>query len=156
MTGGDAVDCRKYRTLISREMDGEAREAERAGIARHVESCASCAAFRDSALRAASIHRTMPQKALNPIIVASICATALEPREVRAGRGWLRFALPAAAAAVFVLGFWVGSLMHEQYGGESASTLASGSAGLELEYLDEYPPGSFGDILAASYEGGLK
>jgi hypothetical protein len=98
----------------------------------------------------------MPRRAASPRLVASICAAALESREARAARGWLRFALPAAAAAVFVLGFWVGSLMHERYGGGSASSLASGAAGLELEYLDEYPPGSFGDILAASYEGGLE
>ncbi len=150
------MDCRKYRALISRELDGEAGESERAGIARHVESCGPCAAFRESVRRAASIHRAMPRRAASPRLVASICAAALESREARAARGWLRFALPAAAAAVFVLGFWVGSLMHERYGGGSASSLASGAAGLELEYLDEYPPGSFGDILAASYEGGLE
>lgn len=68
--------------------------------------------------------------------------------------GWLRFALPAAAAAVFVLGFWIGSLMHEQYRGEAVSTVASGTEALDLEYLDEYPPGSFGYILTTSYEGG--
>jgi predicted anti-sigma-YlaC factor YlaD len=150
------MDCRTCRILISREIDGEAAGADRAGFDRHLGSCAYCASFRDSARRANAVHRAIPERAPSPRLVASILAATVERREIPRTRWWLRIAVPAAAAAVFVLGFWVGSLMHERYGGESASTLAGGAAGLELEYLDEYPPGSFGDILAASYEGGME
>lgn len=149
------MDCGKCRLLISREIDGIATPAESSAAARHVDSCASCASFRELARRSVAIHRALPSRVPSARLVASICAAAAGARVVPWPGRWLRFALPAAAAAVFILGFWVGNLMRERYGGEEASTLAAGAAaGLELEYLDECPPGSFGNIFAASYEGG--
>ncbi len=148
------MDCRKWRALVSRELDGELDGADRGGLERHVERCARCAAFRELIREAASIHRSGPERDPSPRLVASILAEAGAARRSPRIGGWLRFAVPAAAAAVFVLGFWVGSLMHERFGGEGVSTVASGAMGLDLEYLGDSPPGSFGNIVTVSYEGG--
>ena len=148
------MDCRRYRTIASRELDGECGDDERFELARHIDSCAACRAFRELAREAASLHRASPEIDPSPRLVASILREAGGTRAFSWKRRWLALAVPAASAAVFVLGFWVGSLMHEQYGGVGVSTTASEVDGLGLEYLDESPPGSVGNVLAASYEGG--
>jgi predicted anti-sigma-YlaC factor YlaD len=147
------MDCRKCRTLISRELDGESTNTSREELKRHLESCDACREFRARVHSMMSIHRLMPETPCSPRLVASILAEAAGKRKASWMHGWLRFAVPAAAAAVFVLGFWIGSLMHDQYESAGVAAVASATEGLELEYLDECPPGSFGYLLTASYEG---
>jgi anti-sigma factor RsiW len=140
--------------LVSREVDGESIGDGRGELERHLASCDACRRFRERARSLQAVHRSLPEAPPGPRLIASILAAAGKRRESSPMRGWLRFAVPAVAAAVFVLGFWIGSLMHEQYRTAGASTLASGAEALELEYLDECPPGSFGSIFTVSYEGG--
>jgi len=145
------MDCRKFRNMVSRELDGELEEAVREGLDAHLASCAGCRRFREISLAGLSIHRAArdadPPASLLPSILAAV--------EVESRRspmpGWLRLAVPAAAAAAAVTGIWMGGLMHESYTPKSA---ASGADALELAYLDEFPPGSMGDILVDASEGG--
>ena len=145
------MECRKFRRMISRETDGEIEGAERAELERHCGSCAGCREFREECLVGLSVHRSVQEVAPPPSILPSILAAV----EGRPRRGWVpawpTFALPAAAVGAAILGFWVGGLMHESY---NPAATENHTDVLELKYLDEYPPGSFGDILTASYEGG--
>jgi len=145
------MECRKFRRMISRETDGEVEGAERAELERHCALCAGCREFREACLVGLSIHRSVREAAAPPSLLPSILA-AVEGRPRRGWvRGWPTFALPAAAVGAAILGFWVGGLMHESY---NPAATENHTDVLELKYLDEYPPGSFGDILTASYEGG--
>jgi predicted anti-sigma-YlaC factor YlaD len=143
--------CREFRMMISRELDGRGQEVGRERLEAHLVSCEGCRRFREMSLAGLSMHRSVkevePPRSLAPSIIA-----ALEARGNDGWiHGWLRFGVPAAATAAAGLGLWIGGLMHD-----SVMPLGSGNRAdvLELGYLDEYPPGSFGDILMASNEGG--
>ncbi len=145
------MKCQDFRKMISRTLDGAVERAKHEDLERHLASCSGCRAFQEVCLTGFSMHRSVQEADPPPSLLPSILAVVA----VRSRGGWVRgsfrFGLPAAAAAAALLGFWIGGLMHESYGPESAENHADV---LELKYLDEYPPGSFGDILTASYQGG--
>ncbi len=145
------MDCSNYRTMISRELDGEIEREEREALDRHVETCPDCREFRAALIETFTIHRQLGEVEPPATILPAVLAEVERPERVGWFRGWLRVAVPAAAALVMLLGFQIGDLLTE--------TLASGDMNeqaevLELDYLDEYPPGSLGDALALAVEGG--
>jgi hypothetical protein len=145
------MECRRFRRLVSREMDGAIETAERLELDRHIDSCVGCRRFRELSLAGLAMHRSAvavdPPGSLVPSIMTAV--------EARQGAGWLRgrlrFVVPAAAAAGAVLGVWIGGIIRESYVPKSAENHTDV---LELKYLDEFPPGSVGDVLMASNEGG--
>lgn len=145
------MECEKCRRMISRELDGAAAAFEKAEVERHIASCNSCASFLRTSRAAFAVHRSFAEVAPPISLLPSILA-AVEARP-KAGfiPGRLRFAMSAAAIAAAVLGFWIGGMVHESYVPKST---ASAEDILGLDYLDEYPPGSFGNILMASNRGG--
>jgi anti-sigma factor RsiW len=52
--------CDRVRSQVSLELDGELSELERMMVARHLERCADCQAFRDRAVEITSTMRTAP------------------------------------------------------------------------------------------------
>jgi len=144
------MDCREYRRIVSRELDGSVEETEGASLERHMESCPACRRFREAAFAAASLHRRIIEVAPPADLASSIVARAARRREGAWLGGWLRFAIPAAAAAA-VIGIWLGGVLTQHF---ASGTGSSRTDVLELEYLDEYPPGSMGDLLAVSDAGG--
>lgn len=145
------MECQKFRRMISREIDGVIGSAEQEALERHRASCAGCRAFQEACLTSLSMHRSVQEVAPPPSLLPSILAAVEGRPQIGWFRGWLKIALPAAASVAAILGFWVGGLMHENYAPADAENHTDV---LELKYLDEYPPGSFGDILTASYQGG--
>ncbi|MGD1049007.1 MAG: zf-HC2 domain-containing protein [Candidatus Krumholzibacteriaceae bacterium] len=145
------MDCGEFRKMISRRIDGAIESDGCPELDRHLDSCARCRRFAELSLAGLAIHRSMTEVDPPRFMVSSIMAAV----EARPGtewrRGWLRFAVPAAAAAAAVLGVWIGGLIRESYAPKSVESRADI---LELKYLDEFPPGSFGDIMMASNEGG--
>jgi predicted anti-sigma-YlaC factor YlaD len=145
------MDCRKFRTMISRELDGALDGAGRGELDAHLAVCEACRRFRELSLAGLSAHRSArdaePPASLLPSILAAV---EVAPRRRWTG-GWLRLAVPAAAAAAVVFGVWIGGLMRETY---APAVAGSQTDVLELTYLDEYPPGSMGEILMASNGGG--
>lgn len=145
------MECSKYRRMVSRELDGEIDAAGKSDLEGHLASCERCRSFRATSREAFSIHRAAVTAVPPPQLVGSILAAV----ESRPRMGWigarLGFAMSAATVAVAALGFWIGAAVHESYVPKVA---AISTDVLELSYLDEYPPGSFGDILTASFEGG--
>jgi predicted anti-sigma-YlaC factor YlaD len=145
------MECRKFRRMISRKLDGAIDGAEREKLESHLASCAECRGFEKLSLAGLSAHRFARELDPPPLLLPSI----LEAVEARDGTGWiggwLRFAVSVATAAAVVLGVWIGGLIRGSYvpnGTQNQTDV------LELKYLDEYPPGSFGYILMASSEGG--
>jgi len=145
------MDCRKFRRMVSRELDGALDGAGRADLESHLASCAGCRRFRDLSLAGLSVHSSVtevdPPSSLLPSILAAV---EVGPRWGWM-HGWLRLAVPTAAAAAVVFGVWIGGFMHKSYAPASAGNQTDV---LELTYLDEYPPGSLGDILMTSNGGG--
>jgi len=145
------MDCKEFRMMISRELDGAFEAVERERLDLHLAACAGCRRFKELSLAGLSMHRSVKEVEAPPSLAPSILAAVEARRDAGWIHGWLRVGVPAAAAAAAVLGIWVGGLIHE-----SCTPLSTGNHTdvLELGYLDEYPPGSFGDILMASNEGG--
>jgi hypothetical protein len=137
--------------MVSRELDGALDGAGREDLDTHLASCAGCRRFRDLSLAGLSVHSSVaevdPPSSLLPSILAAV---EVGPRRGWM-HGWLRLAVPTAAAAAVVFGVWIGGFMHKSYAPASAGNQTDV---LELTYLDEYPPGSLGDILMTSNGGG--
>ena len=145
------MDCRKFRKMVSRDLDGELDEAVQETLRAHLAFCAGCRRFREISLAGITMHRSAIGAEPSPSLLPSILAAVeVEPRR-RLMPGWLRFAVPTAAAAATVFGIWMGNLMHESYAPKGAAGVADA---LELAYLDEFPPGSMGEILMTTSEGG--
>jgi predicted anti-sigma-YlaC factor YlaD len=145
------MDCRKFRGMVSRELDGALDGAGTKDLESHLASCEGCRRFRDLSRAGLSMHRSAKEAAPPPSLLPSILAAVeVGPRWGWTG-GWLRVAVPAAATAAAVIGVWIGGLMHESY---VPATAGSQTDVLELTYLGEYPPGSLGDILMTSNGGG--
>jgi predicted anti-sigma-YlaC factor YlaD len=145
------MDCRRFRRMISRQIDGALDRVERNDLELHLAACAECREFMELSRAVLSVHRSTRELSPPPSLLPSILAAVEIPERARWINGWFRVAVTAAAAATAVLGVWVGGLIRESYAPESAPSHLDV---LELGYLDEYPPGSFGDILMASNEGG--
>ncbi len=144
------MDCRRFRTMVSRELDGALDGAGRRELDAHLASCEGCRRFRELSLAGLAMHRSAGDAAPPPSLLPAILAAIEAAPRRRWTSGWLRLAVPAAAAAAIV-GVWIGGLMREAYVPAGAGNRADV---LELTYLDEYPPGSMGDILMASNGGG--
>jgi len=139
--------------MVSRELDGALDGTGRRELEAHLASCEACRRFRELSLAGLSMHRSVRDAEPPPSLLPSILAAVEAAPRRRLMSGWLRLAVPAAAAAAAVVGVgvWVGGLMREAYVPAGAG---SQTDVLELTYLDEYPPGSMGDILMASNGGG--
>jgi hypothetical protein len=137
--------------MVSRELDGALDGAGREDLDTHLASCAGCRRFRDLSRAGLSVHSSVtevdPPSSLLPSILAAV---EVGPRRGWM-HGWLRVAVPTAAAAAVVFGVWIGGFMHESY---APARTGNQTDVLELTYLDEYPPGSLGDILMTSNGGG--
>ena len=148
------MKCSDVRKEISRELDGMLDERELSSLARHLESCDACREFRAVLAELHSLHRDA--EVLDPPI--SLLTSIMDAVEERsAGRtwthGWLRFALPAAAAVVLFLGILAGSNLTEMFLPSNGTDAAEVFG---LEYLEEHPPGSVGELMLAGAEGGVE
>mgnify|MGYP001056375631 CR=1 FL=1 len=146
------MKCSDVRKWISQELDGLLSDENRSVLTVHLESCEACREFRATLAELHSLHRTAgeldPPGSLLPSIMEAV-------EEESAGRtwthGWLRYALPAAAAVVLVLGIIAGGnltdILLPSNGSDAAEVFG-------LEYLEEHPPGSIGELMLAETEGG--
>lgn len=145
------MDCRDFKKLISRELDGEISDSDRKALDRHIEACDGCRDFKSALARTFSIHRGLPDAAAPPSIVPAVVAAVEREEPVRRAPWWRRIVVPAAAAVVLVAGTLSGNYLADAF--VTSNGIATAET-LELDYLDEYPPGSVGDMLIAAAEGG--
>ncbi len=148
------MKCSDIRKRISRELDGVLNEEERSAVAGHLESCDDCREFKTALSRLHTMHgnaeEVEPPASLLPSIMYAVEERGKAPARAS---GWLRFALPAAAAVVLVLGILAGGSLTELI---VPSNGTDGNGVLGLEYLEEHPPGSVGELMLAGLEGGVE
>jgi predicted anti-sigma-YlaC factor YlaD len=145
------MDCRDFRKMLSREIDGEIDHAEEASLAAHLEVCESCRRARAVLREATALHRDLVELEPPLSLANDVMASIVEPE--RRGRltGFFRVAVPIAAAVVLVLGIYAGIFLGDLI---TQPGVNGNLAVLELEYLDEFPPGSAGDVIMTATEGG--
>ena len=144
------MDCSDFRKMASMQLDGGLGEEDTALLESHISVCADCSRFRELVLEAAELHRDLaevePPAGLREAIMASI--------EGKEDKGWFhgryRIAVSAAAVLILLAGIKTGSFIEEAF---TPADLDSHVQKLELEYLDEYPPNSLGEIMMALAEG---
>jgi len=148
------MKCSDVRKEISRELDGVLDEERLSSLAGHLESCDTCREFRAVLAGLHSLHRTAeeldPPMSLLPSIMDAVEERGPGPSWAH---GWLRFALPAAAAAVLFLGILAGGSLTEMILRTNGTDVAEIFG---LEYLEEHPPGSVGELMLAGVEGGVE
>ena len=147
------MKCSDIRKRISRGLDGRLGDEERAAVARHLEGCDECREFEAALYRLHALHRNAeevePPASLLPSIMYAVEERGKAPARMS---GWLRFALPVAAAVVLFLGILAGASLTELI---MPSNGTDGNGVFGLEYLEEHPPGSLGELMLAEVEGGV-
>lgn len=144
------MDCSDYRELLSREIDGEIDPSLHAVLEEHLRSCESCRRYREVLRETYMLHREIGELEPPRSLAASVMDRIVTPAPRSRFAGFVRAAVPVAAAAVLVLGIFTGTFLTRLYERPSAEQQL---AVLELEYLDEYPPGSMGDLIMEVTEG---
>jgi predicted anti-sigma-YlaC factor YlaD len=145
------MECSDVRKLISRKLDGEIQKRERELLGQHLDSCEGCREFHESALELYALHREMAELEAPPAILPAVMAAFEEREPVAARRWWLGIPVPAMAVLVMIVGVAIGGFLIDAL----TPTEVNGQADvLELEYLDEYPPESIGEVLLSDAEGG--
>jgi predicted anti-sigma-YlaC factor YlaD len=94
------MGCDRAAQLYSLELDGELSELERARLAKHLESCASCRAWSADVARFTSLIRAAPPVA--PAATAAVLVPRARSKR-RAAAVLASVAAAAAAAAVIAL-----------------------------------------------------
>jgi anti-sigma factor RsiW len=145
------MDCRDFKKLISRELDGEIGDTDLTELGRHIESCEECREFKAALARTFSVHRGLRDAAAPTSIVPAVLAAIEREESVPRVPWWRRIAVPAAAALVLITGALSGNYLVDAFVTTNGEATAET---LELDYFEEYPPGSVGDMLIAAAEGG--
>ena len=145
------MECRDYKKLISRELDGEISDSDRKALDVHIGACEECRDFKAALTRTFSVHRGLRDAAAPASIVPAVFAAIDGEEPIRKAPWWRRFVVPAAAAVVLVAGTLSGNYLADAYVTPNGTVTAET---LELDHFEEYPPGSVGDILIAAAEGG--
>jgi anti-sigma factor RsiW len=145
------MKCSDIRKEISRELDGELEQSSAEALALHLETCEDCCSYRESMLQLFSLHSGLeeaePPLRLLPSVMSALEGSARRDRS----SWWFRFAVPAAAVLVIFLGLLAGGRLAEMIGpvnGNGQTDIFG------LEYLEELPPGSIGELILADSEGG--
>ena len=118
--------CDRAREWVSRDLDGELSELERAVLARHLASCDACEAFRDDVRAIAAQLRAAPLAELRRPVVL--------PQPSRRF-AWRLQAAAALAVAAVGAGSILGSLDTQRSGGSSA--LRAPSRVVNVERLEQ-------------------
>jgi hypothetical protein len=96
------------------------------------------------------IHSGLPQLEPAPDLTDRIMAGIETAGTGRTGWMW-RVLVPAAAAIFVLLGIRIGTQLMDAYFEEEEVRHAEVTG---LEYLDAYPPDSFGEVMELAAEGG--
>jgi len=145
------MDCRDFKKLISRELDSEISDSDRKALGRHLETCIECRDFKAALARTFSVHRGLRDVEAPPSIVPAVITAVACEEPVRSVPWWRRIAVPAAAALVLIAGALTGNYLVGAFVTTNGEATAET---LELDYFEEYPPGSVGEVLIAAAEGG--
>ncbi|HEY1367221.1 MAG TPA: zf-HC2 domain-containing protein [Gaiellaceae bacterium] len=123
-------DCARSRELVSRDLDGELSEHERAGLRTHLAACASCASFAAATSGITAVLRQTP--------LDDVSVTVVPVR--RRSRGMSLAVKVGVAAAAVAAAFAMGSAIGSHRSNEILVLAPTGNNAAELrnEYLEPH------------------
>jgi anti-sigma factor RsiW len=141
------MNCSDVEKWLSAYMDGELAPARKDAVASHLGSCEICRSRLAEWEAVWKALDALPAAAPAPAFRGRLAARLREPRPQVSER-LERFLIPVSAAAVALLGFWIGYIA----GGRQASSAGvrdSISPIASTAYLDSFnsvPTASLGDV----------
>jgi anti-sigma factor RsiW len=109
------MECRDARELLAAHVDGELRGREALEVARHLETCADCAAAQSAltAMRRAVQSGATRYRAPEALAARVQAALPAQPRQQPNAvvRSWQRLALASAFASALAIAFAIGVLV---------------------------------------------
>ena len=145
------MKCSDMRRESSRELDGELEQSRAEALATHLGTCEECRSYRESMQQLYSLHEGLVEAEPPAGLLPSVMSELEQPARRDRSGWWPRFAVPAAAALVVFLGVLAGGRLAEM----ASPVNGNGQTDVfGLEYLEELPPGSIGELILADSEGG--
>lgn len=144
------MECSEKRRDISRQLDGELERSRAEELERHLEACDSCRSYRAEMLKLYSLHEGLAEQDAPAALLSGVMSALGDTQRGGRARWWHRLAVPAAAALVMFLGVLAGGRIADMVGPANGNGQADVFG---LEYLEELPPGSIGDLMLAESEG---
>jgi anti-sigma factor RsiW len=145
------MKCSDMKKEISRELDGELEQPRAEALAAHLETCEDCRDYRASMQQLYFLHSGLVEVEAPFLLLPSVMSALEESARRDRSSWWLRLAVPAMVALVLFLGVLVGGRLAEMVGPVNGNGQADVFG---LEYLEELPPGSIGELMLADSEGG--
>ncbi len=143
------MKCYFDRNLILRVADGEASRDEKAGVEEHLSQCSTCSRFYRLLNRMNQIHRDMAEQDPPARLFLSVIEQVKKyRRRIRAHNRLIRVAVPVFSVLIVILSVKVGTLISTILNCDNSKHAEA----LKLEYLDEHPPNSAGDIFTTVME----
>jgi predicted anti-sigma-YlaC factor YlaD len=138
------MDCKRFRRLIQRELDGGATPEQRSFLADHLKVCPGCRSFKRSIRELNALHRELPELEPPAGLVDRVMEQVESGKTYGSRPGWNVIVPAAAAVFVVFLGIVAGSYIASSMVGPPAGQQAEIPG---FEYLEAYPPDSFGEVM---------
>jgi anti-sigma factor RsiW len=145
------MKCHETQRLLSAYLDGEMPADKKRVIDAHVQACGSCMRKLIEIENLWKALEGFPGSEPSPYFYSKLAAR-LRTEERKSESGWFeRLLIPVSAAAIAVLGFWLGSLAGSNGDAAGKQTLTSNPVA-STSYLDAFDPvpaASFGEVYFA-------
>jgi predicted anti-sigma-YlaC factor YlaD len=150
------MKCQDVRKMLSAYSDGESRAEKKTLIESHVRACESCQKVIEENQVLWDVLGVLPAAKASPFFYARLKSKMQRSKlqaEERARRiPWTeRLLIPASAAAIAVLGFWLGTIAGGNGDTQQLETATQNSVA-STTYFDTFnsvPSASFGDVYFA-------
>jgi len=146
------MKCRTVQQQLSGYIDGEVRSGEKRQVRQHLAGCADCRNALEEMRKAWNLLDVLPGPKPAPYLRTRILAR-LAGSKAPARRAWLEhFLLPISAAAVALIGIWLGSLVGRN--GDAAAENQKNDDPVAVSYadhLDDLPPASLSNAYFTDY-----
>lgn len=143
------MDCNDFEKLTGRVLDGEASPEDATALEAHAVSCESCAVLIGDLSALGRVHSGLPEFEPSGGLTDRIMAGIERFETGRTGWRW-RVLVPVAAALFVLLGIRIGTQIMDSWF-EKAEVQHAEVTG--LEYLEIYPPNSFGEVMELAAKG---
>ena len=144
------MDCNDFEKLTGRVLDGEASQEEATALEAHAVSCESCGVLIGDLSALGRVHSRLPELEPSGGLTDRIMAGIERFETGRTGWRW-RVLVPAAAAVFVLLGIRIGTQIMDSWFEED--TVVQHAEVTGLEYLEIYPPDSFGEAMELAAKG---
>jgi predicted anti-sigma-YlaC factor YlaD len=145
------MKCHETQKLLSAYADGEMQAEKMRVIDAHVQSCGSCQRKIEEIESLWKALDVLPVANPSPYFYAKL-ASRIRAEERKPASGWSeRLLIPISAAAIAVLGFWLGTLAGNNGDTTGKKTLTTDPI-VSTSYLDTFdsvPTASFGEVYLA-------